>query len=125
MPRSDTGNSSRRPFLVALAGLVLAPLFGRTDAAALSSTDVAATSDQSLREAFVGQVILIPYDWIPRGYLECDGSDQLISEHSALFALLGTKYGGDGRRTFAVPSIRAPRGLRYVIASSGIYPSRH
>ena len=45
---------------------------------------------------------------------------------TALFSLLGTTYGGDGRSTFALPDLRAaaPNNLTYVICTEGIYPSR-
>jgi hypothetical protein len=47
-----------------------------------------------------------------------------ISTHSALFSLLGNKYGGDGKKTFALPDLRglAPNGLTYSICVEGIYP---
>ena len=124
MPNSDVGASSRRPFLAALAGLFLVPFLGRADvaarpyAAAVGAGD-ATDGDAPARESFIGQIVLIPTDWIPRG------SEHPISNHQALFSILGTKFGGDGRRTFGVPDVRAPKGLRYVISSTGIFPSRH
>ena len=42
----------------------------------------------------------------PRGYLDCDGSLLSIREWEALFALLGTQYGGDGQVRFALPDLR-------------------
>jgi hypothetical protein len=49
-----------------------------------------------------------------------------ILTNQALFALLGTTFGGDGRTTFALPDLRglAPNGLTYTICSSGTFPSR-
>ncbi|MFY0540768.1 tail fiber protein [Nannocystis pusilla] len=49
-----------------------------------------------------------------------------ISQNAALFSLLGTTYGGDGRTTFALPTLKAvpAEGLRYIIALEGVYPSR-
>jgi microcystin-dependent protein len=49
-----------------------------------------------------------------------------IAQFQALFALLGTTYGGDGRTTFALPDLRAaaPNGLTYSICVQGIFPSR-
>ena len=49
-----------------------------------------------------------------------------ISQNTALFSLLGTTYGGDGRTTFALPDLRgaAPNGLTYYICTEGIYPAR-
>ena len=50
-----------------------------------------------------------------------------ISQNTALFALLGTTYGGDGQTTFALPDLRsvAPNGLTYSICMFGIFPSRN
>ncbi|MBO0708861.1 MAG: tail fiber protein [Candidatus Dormibacteraeota bacterium] len=50
-----------------------------------------------------------------------------ISQNQALFSLLGTRFGGDGRTTFALPDLRsaAPNGLVYGICTSGIFPSRN
>ncbi|WP_232288197.1 MULTISPECIES: phage tail protein [Anaeromyxobacter] len=49
-----------------------------------------------------------------------------ISSNTALFSLLGTLYGGDGRTTFALPDLSqaAPNGLTYVICTQGIFPAR-
>jgi hypothetical protein len=49
-----------------------------------------------------------------------------INQNQALFALLGTNFGGDGRTTFALPDLRAaaPNGLTYSICDEGIFPSR-
>ena len=55
-----------------------------------------------------------------------DGRLLPISQHTALFSLLGTMYGGDGRTTFALPDLRnsAPNGLTYFVCTEGIFPSR-
>lgn len=49
-----------------------------------------------------------------------------ISQHTALFSLIGNKYGGDGRTTFALPDLRsaAPNGMTYSICTEGIFPAR-
>ena len=49
-----------------------------------------------------------------------------IASNTALFSLLGTSFGGDGRTTFALPDLRdaAPNGLTYLICTQGIFPSR-
>jgi type II secretory pathway pseudopilin PulG len=55
-----------------------------------------------------------------------NGQVLAISTNSALFSLLGNKYGGDGKTTFALPDLRglAPNGLTYSICVNGIYPYR-
>lgn len=57
-------------------------------------------------ERYVGQIIMVPYQFAPSGWVDCDGRELNISEHVALFSLIGTTYGGDGRTTFAVPDLR-------------------
>ncbi|SMD45537.1 Microcystin-dependent protein [Aquiflexum balticum DSM 16537] len=57
-------------------------------------------------EPFVGQIIETPYNFAPLGWAFCDGSLLAISENDALFALIGTTYGGDGQTTFALPDLR-------------------
>jgi microcystin-dependent protein len=55
---------------------------------------------------FVGQLQMLPYNFAPRGWAFCDGQLLAISQNTALFSLLGTIYGGDGRTTFALPDLR-------------------
>ena len=55
---------------------------------------------------FLGQIRLVGFQFTPRGYAKCDGQPIQISQNSALFALLGTIYGGDGVTTFGLPDLR-------------------
>jgi microcystin-dependent protein len=55
---------------------------------------------------FLGQVKLFAGNFAPQGWHDCDGSLLPISENTALFALIGTTYGGDGQTTFALPDLR-------------------
>lgn len=57
-------------------------------------------------EPFLGEIILFAGNFAPRGYLPCDGRLLSISGNTALFSLLGTMYGGDGKTTFALPDLR-------------------
>lgn len=57
-------------------------------------------------EAMVGEIRIVAFNYAPRGWAFCDGQLLLISQYSALFSLLGTTYGGDGRVTFALPDLR-------------------
>ena len=52
-------------------------------------------------------------DFAPRGWAKCEGQLLAISQHSALFSLLGTMYGGDGRTTFALPDLRGRVPMHY------------
>lgn len=81
-------------------------------------------------QPFVGQITLFGGDFAPRGWALCDGQLLSISANQALFAILGTTYGGDGRSTFAVPDLRdsghaETSGVHYIIAVDGEFPRRH
>lgn len=57
-------------------------------------------------EPFLGEIYLFGGNFAPRGYAFCDGQLLSINQNPALFAILGTTYGGDGRTTFALPDLR-------------------
>jgi len=57
-------------------------------------------------EPFLGSLLLVPYNFAPQGWLLCQGQLLPISQYTALFSLLGTTYGGDGRSTFGLPDLR-------------------
>lgn len=57
-------------------------------------------------EPLIGQIILFSGNFAPRGWAFCDGQTLEIAENEALFAILGTTYGGDGRSTFCLPDLR-------------------
>lgn len=63
---------------------------------------------------YLGEIRLFAGSFAPRGWVICDGRELPISQYEALFALLGTIYGGDGRSTFKLPDLRArvPRALQ-------------
>lgn len=69
-------------------------------------------------EPFIGQVILFGGNYVPSGWLSCNGQLLSIANFQALFALIGTTYGGDGVQTFAVPDLRG-RAPLHVGASAG------
>lgn len=55
---------------------------------------------------FIGQIIMFGGNFAPRGWALCEGQLLAISTNTALFSILGTTYGGDGRTTFALPDMR-------------------
>ena len=59
-----------------------------------------------MSEPFVGEVRMFAGNFAPRGWAFCDGQLLAVSQNDALFSLLGTIYGGDGRTTFALPDLR-------------------
>jgi microcystin-dependent protein len=57
-------------------------------------------------EPFLGQIQLFGFGWTPKGWMPCEGQLLSISANTALFSLLGTTYGGDGKSSFALPDLR-------------------
>ena len=57
-------------------------------------------------EPFLGEIRLVPFNFAPRGWALCAGQLLPINQNQALFALLGTTYGGNGQTTFALPDLR-------------------
>ena len=55
---------------------------------------------------FIGQVQLFAFNFAPQGWSTCEGQLLPINENTALFALLGTTFGGDGQQTFALTDLR-------------------
>ena len=55
---------------------------------------------------FIGQIIMFGGNFAPRGWAFCEGQLLAIASHTALFSILGTTYGGDGRTTFALPDLK-------------------
>lgn len=115
-------------------------------------------------EPILGEVKMFAGTFVPRGFADCNGQLLSIEENQALYSILGTTYGGDGRTNFALPDLRertpmhvriglglAPVrvgvskreslainetganyvetrrtfGIRYIIAVTGMYPSRN
>ena len=59
-----------------------------------------------MSEPFVGEIRMFAGNFAPRGWAYCDGQLLAVSSNDALFSLLGTIYGGDGRTTFGLPDLR-------------------
>lgn len=59
-----------------------------------------------MSDPFLGEIKMFAGNFAPRGWALCDGQLLAISQNDALFSLLGTLYGGDGRTTFALPDLR-------------------
>jgi microcystin-dependent protein len=59
-----------------------------------------------MSEPFLGEIRMFGGNFAPRGWAFCNGQLLPISSNTALFSLLGTTYGGDGRTTFALPDLR-------------------
>lgn len=83
----------------------------------------------------IGSISTFAGNYAPRYYINCDGRALQIKDYQALFAILGTMYGGDGKTTFNIPDLRPTKdgikvdwtelGLpRQVICIQGTWPSR-
>lgn len=59
-----------------------------------------------MAEPFIGEVRTFAFDFAPKGWAACDGALLQIAQSQALFSLLGTAFGGDGRLTFGLPDLR-------------------
>ena len=59
-----------------------------------------------MSEPFIGEIIMFGGNFAPRGWALCDGQLLAINQNSALFSILGTTYGGNGRTTFGLPDLR-------------------
>ncbi|MFT4558001.1 MAG: microcystin-dependent protein [Planctomycetaceae bacterium] len=77
-----------------------------------------------MSEPFLGQITMFAGTFAPRGWAFCDGRLLPINSHQAVYSLLGTYYGGDGRTTFALPDLRGrtPRGSEGGSAGPGLPP---
>lgn len=56
-------------------------------------------------ETYIGNIMMFAGDFAPRGWAFCDGKILSIANNQALFSILGTTYGGDGRTTFGLPNL--------------------
>jgi microcystin-dependent protein len=59
-----------------------------------------------MAEPFVGEVRMMSFNFPPKGWAFCNGQKMPINQNQALFSLLGTTFGGDGRQIFALPNLQ-------------------
>jgi microcystin-dependent protein len=59
-----------------------------------------------MSDQFVAEIRIFPFNFAPTGWAQCNGQLLPISQNTALFSLLGTHYGGDGKSTFALPDLQ-------------------
>ncbi|GGB74955.1 phage tail protein [Henriciella pelagia] len=71
-----------------------------------ASLTAIAPAAQAGPDEYIGEIITVGFNFCPRGTMEADGRLLPIQQHTALFSLLGTYYGGDGRTSFALPDLR-------------------
>ncbi|CAO3417626.1 phage tail protein [Azospirillum argentinense] len=74
-------------------------------------------------DVYIGEIRLFSYARLPLGWLPADGRRLSVNHFIALFSLIGTTYGGDGEKEFALPTLESPApGLQYCIAVGGVFP---
>jgi microcystin-dependent protein len=66
-----------------------------------------------MSEAFVAEIRIFGFNFAPRGWASCSGQLLPISQNTALFSLLGTYYGGDGRTNFGLPNLQGSVPMFY------------
>jgi microcystin-dependent protein len=59
-----------------------------------------------MADPFIGEIRIMPYTFAPRGWARCDGQTINIMDYTALFSIIGTTYGGDGRVTMGLPNLQ-------------------
>jgi microcystin-dependent protein len=64
-----------------------------------------------MADPFVAEIRIFPFNFAPKGWAWCDGQLLPLSQNTALFSLLGTTYGGDGKSTFALPNLQGSAPL--------------
>jgi len=65
-----------------------------------------------MSDQFVAEIRIFPFNFAPTGWAFCDGQLLPISQNTALFSLLGTTYGGDGKSTFALPDLQGRAAMQ-------------
>ena len=66
-----------------------------------------------MSEPFIAEIKMFGGNFAPRNFAQCDGQLLAIAQNTALFSLLGTTYGGDGRTTFGLPELRGRVPMHY------------
>ena len=100
-------SKSRRGFLQKVTNLIGGTAIFAAAANLFTSSESKAKSlPLAGAEDFIGTIDMVGFGFAPRDWATCDGQLLAISSYSALFSLLGTTYGGDGRTTFQLPDLR-------------------
>lgn len=103
---SSPSQPARRSLLKRLSGVVAGSFLAGPLQALLGRTTPAAAGTLTRGDGvFLAEIIMVPFNFVPKGYARCDGQVLPISQNTALFSLLGTYYGGNGQSTFALPNL--------------------
>lgn len=66
-----------------------------------------------MSEPFLGEIMIVGFNFAPRGWALCNGQLLPIAQNQSLYSLLGTTYGGDGRTSFALPDLRGRTPIHF------------
>src|SRR5258705_13444351 len=72
-----------------------------------------------MADPFVAEIRIFPFNFAPKGWAWCDGQLLPLSQNTALFSLLGTTYGGDGKSNFALPDLQGSAPMHIGAAQPG------
>ncbi|MEI6385666.1 MAG: tail fiber protein [Spirochaetota bacterium] len=73
-----------------------------------------------MADAYIGEIRAFAFNFVPQGWYACNGQTLQIQLNQALYAVIGTTYGGDGQKTFMVPNLNPPiTGARIGLAMVG------
>ena len=111
-----TDKDSRRNFLLGAATAATAALAGQ----AIATRPAFAQASQP----FLGEIVMVAFNFAPQGSELCRGQLLSIANNEVLYSVIGTTYGGDGVKTFALPNIPEERMVNFIIALQGVYPAR-
>jgi microcystin-dependent protein len=103
--RMESGSErARRSFFRRIGGMLAG--FGVGGAASAALRAEASPPALAGLDPLIGEIVLFAGNFAPRGWAFCDGQLLAVTQYTALFSILGTTYGGDGRTTFALPDLR-------------------
>jgi microcystin-dependent protein len=75
-------------------------------AVAMTTMTITSSPAKAGTDAYVGEIMMVGFNFCPRGWAEASGQALQIDRYQELFSLIGTTYGGDGTTTFALPDLR-------------------
>lgn len=73
-----------------------------------------------MSEPFIGEICCFGFNFAPRGWAQCNGQPMSIAQYSALYAILGTTYGGDGVTTFDLPNLQGRIPMHWGTSNTGL-----
>jgi microcystin-dependent protein len=90
---------------------------------------LAMTTTPPAMEGYLATISIFAGNLVPRGWMFCEGQLMSIAQNTALYSLIGAKYGGDNMTNFKLPDLRdavpggAQSGLHYIMCVNGQYPA--